>query len=222
MSEFLDQILFVVGGTPITVESLVVLAGIVFTSYVISKLVQRTIRRWLKARPSVNRGAANTSLRLLHYLILGLGTAVGLDTIGVALGTLFAAGAVVAVAIGFAMQNITQNFVSGLILLAERSITEEDVLEVEGRMVRVERLGARATVARTRDDEQLIIPNSTLVQSTVTNFTLADDLTRVRAQVGVHYGSDVDRVSDKGGQAELPGQLAKGQYGAFDKTQLSR
>jgi small-conductance mechanosensitive channel len=194
MSEFLDQVLFVVGGTPITVESVAVLAGIVLISYVVSRSVQRAIRRWVNRRPNIDRGAANTTLKLLHYLVLAMGTAIGLDTIGVDLSTLFAAGAVVAVAIGFAMQNITQNFVSGLILLAERSITEEDVLEVEGQMVKIERLGARATVARSREDEQLIIPNATIVQSTVKNYTLADDLTRVRTQVGVHYDSDVDRV----------------------------
>ncbi len=194
MSELLDRVLFVVGGTSVTVESIVVLAAIILLSFFVSKLIQRTIRRWMTARPSIDRGTANTSLKLLHYLILGLGTAVGLDTIGVDLATLFAAGAVVAVAIGFAMQNITQNFVSGLILLAERSITEEDILEVEGTLVRVERLGARATVARARDDEQLIIPNSTIVQSTVKNYTLGDNLTRIRTQVGVHYDSDLDRV----------------------------
>jgi small-conductance mechanosensitive channel len=194
MSEFLDRVLFVVGGTPVTVESVAVLAGIVIVSYVVSRLLQRAVRRWVKARPNIDRGAANTSLKLLHYLVIGLGAAVGLDTIGVDLGTLFAAGAVVAVAIGFAMQNITQNFVSGLILLTERSITEEDILEVEGNMVFIERLGTRATVARTRDDEQLIIPNATIVQSTVKNYTLADDVTRIRTQVGVHYESDVDLV----------------------------
>jgi small-conductance mechanosensitive channel len=102
----------------------------------------------------------------------------------------------VAVALGFAMQNILQNFVSGVILLAERSITESDVLEVDGRIVRVMRMGTRATVARTRDDEEIIIPNSLLVQSSVTNYTLGDSLYRIRAKVGVAYGSNMDQVRD--------------------------
>jgi small-conductance mechanosensitive channel len=110
------------------------------------------------------------------------------------LASLFAAGAVVAVAIGFALQNVLQNFVSGVILLTERSITEHDVLEVQGEQVVVERLGARATVARTRDDNQLIIPNSVLVQSSVTNLTLADSVHRIRTRVGVAYGSDMEKV----------------------------
>ncbi len=98
-------------------------------------------------------------------------------------------------AVGFAMQNILQNFVSGVILLAERSITESDVLEVDGRVVRVVRMGTRATVARTRDEEEIIIPNSSLVQSSVTNYTLGDSLYRVRAKVGVAYATDLEHAT---------------------------
>jgi small-conductance mechanosensitive channel len=127
-------------------------------------------------------------------ILVGLGVAI--QTVGINLGALFAAGAVVAVAVGFAMQNILQNFVSGVILLAERSITELDVLDVEGRVVRVVRMGPRATVVRTRDDEEIIVPNSTLVQSSVTNYTLRDSLYRIRTTVGVAYGSDMDRVTE--------------------------
>ncbi|NNL31192.1 MAG: mechanosensitive ion channel, partial [Gemmatimonadetes bacterium] len=69
-------------------------------------------------------------------------------------------------------------------------------LEVEGTVVRIIRMGARATVARTRDDEELIIPNSTLVQSTVKNLTLSDPVYRIRSRVGVSYSSDMTRVED--------------------------
>jgi len=81
-----------------------------------------------------------------------------------------------------------------VILLAERSITESDILEVDGRIVQVKRMGTRATVARTRDEEEIIIPNSSLVQSSVTNYTLGDHIYRIRAKVGVAYGSDMDQV----------------------------
>jgi len=83
-----------------------------------------------------------------------------------------------------------------VILLAERSITESDVLEVDGRIVRVVKMGTRATVARSRDEEEIIIPNSNLVQSSVTNYTLGDSLYRIRAQVGVAYESDMEQVMD--------------------------
>ena len=94
------------------------------------------------------------------------------------------------------MQNVAQNFVAGIILLTERAIKPGDVLEVEGQTVRVSRMGLRATVARTLDEEDLIIPNSILVQNTITNFTLRDPIYRLRATVGVAYESDVRQVME--------------------------
>ena len=195
-SEFLRIQLFEVSGTQITVASLVTFIVIVLVSLVVSSLVQRVARRTLRRSGWVEPGTISTILRLLHYGVVIVGLAVAAQVIGISLASLFAAGAVVAVAIGFALQNVLQNFVSGVILLAERSITESDVLEVDGEQVVVERLGARATVARNRDDDQIIIPNSVLVQSSVTNLTLADNLHRIRTRVGVSYGSDMARVEE--------------------------
>jgi small-conductance mechanosensitive channel len=132
--------------------------------------------------------------RVLHYFVLVSGIAVALQTVGVGLTTVFAAGAVVAVGVGFALQNILQNFVSGIILLIERTIKENDVLEVDNRTIQVERMGVRSTIARTRDDERIIIPNSLLIQNVVANYTLADAFCRVRTSVGVSYDSDMRQV----------------------------
>jgi hypothetical protein len=109
---------------------------------------------------------------------------------------LFAAGAVFAVGLGFAMQNISQNFVSGVILLIERTIKPGDILQVETEIVRVKRMGIRATVSRTLDDEEIIIPNSVLVQNSVKNYTLQDSLFRLRTLVGVIYGSNMALVRE--------------------------
>lgn len=186
--------LFTVGGTVVTGASVVTFVIILIASFWVSHVLQRVMQRVLARSGLHRKDTLATTRRLLHYAVLLLGFVVALETIGISLATLFAAGAVAAVAIGFALQNILQNFVSGVILLAERSITETDILEVEGRTVRVIKMGARATVARTRDDEELIIPNGTLVQSTVTNLTLNDEICRVRARVGVSYGSDMSQV----------------------------
>ncbi len=202
-SEFLTRLnalantpLFTLAGTEVTAVSIITFILILLISVWISRLFQRIADRWLRSRGVFEDGTIATAKRLLHYAVVLLGFAIGIQTIGIQLGTVFAAGAVVAVALGFAMQNILQNFVSGVILLAERSITEADVLEVDDRIVRVEKMGTRATVARTRDEEEIIIPNSTLVQSSVTNYTLGDSLYRVRSKVGVAYGSDMDRVME--------------------------
>jgi small-conductance mechanosensitive channel len=138
-------------------------------------------------------------MRVIHWIVLLLGVVVALATVDVRLSSLsgiFTAGAVVTVAVGFAMQNIAQNFVSGAILATERSIKAGDVIEVEGQVLRVHRMGIRTTVARSRDDEEIIIPNSTLVQNAVKNFTYQDSLYRLRAPVGVAYASDMRHVMD--------------------------
>jgi potassium-dependent mechanosensitive channel len=162
----------------------------------ISHVLQRALDRTFRARGVSDPGTTAITKRLLHYAVMAIGLSIAITEVGINLSALFAAGALFAVGIGFAMQNIAQNFVSGLILLVERAIKPGDVVEVEGRVVRVLKMGIRTTIARTRDEEELIIPNASLVQSTVKNFTLDDPLFRVRASVGVSYDSDMRKVRD--------------------------
>ncbi len=191
---FLDLKLFDLGATPITVATVAVMVVVMLATGVVSWVVTRAIKKAFKLRGLEDEGTLGVVTRLTHYLILGAGLFVALRIAGIDLTALFAAGAVFAVALGFAMQNITANFVSGVILLSERAIKPGDVLTVEGRLVKVRDMGIRATIVRTLDDEDLIIPNSILVQSTVTNHTFRDNLMRLRVAVGVSYGSDMRLV----------------------------
>jgi small-conductance mechanosensitive channel len=127
---------------------------------------------------------------------MGAGVFAALRVAGIDLTALFAAGALFAVAFGFAMQKMTPNFVSGVILLTEGAIKPGDVLQIEGRMVRVRDMGIRATIVRTLDDEDMIIPNWVLVQSAVTNYTYRDSVIRLRVLVGVSYGPNLRRVRE--------------------------
>ncbi len=190
----LNQTLFEIAGTPVSVATLITATVIVLLTLLLSKLAQRGVRRWLTRRGVTDEGSMAVTGRLLHYLFLFVGFGIAVHTVGINLNALFAAGAIFAVGLGFAMQNIAQNFVSGVILLVERAITPGDVLEVEGRVVRVLRMGIRSTIARSRDGEDVIVPNSVLVQSIVKNFTLDDAAYRVRTVVGVTYGSDLKVV----------------------------
>ncbi len=178
----------------VTVGDVIVIVAVVIAAWVVSKIVQSALTRAFQRRSVTDHGGQAVIKRLVHYLIMIVGLFVGLNLVGLTLTSLFAAGAVFAVVIGFALQNLSENFVSGVILMVERSITPEDVLEVEGRVVRVVKMGIRATIARTRDDEDVIIPNSLLVTSTVKNYTLRDSLYRVRTVVGVAYSSDMAHV----------------------------
>jgi small-conductance mechanosensitive channel len=194
LHSFFGQQLFTIGDTAVTVATLTTGIAVIAGAYILSLLLQAAMRRGLASRGLTSDGSAGVLTRLLHYLLLLTGVAVALHTAGIELAALFAAGALFAVGIGFAMQNITQNFVSGMILMIERSIKPGDVLEVESRVVRVLVMGIRSTLVRTRDDEELIVPNSALAQSTVKNLTLKDSLYRLRVRVGVTYGSDLALV----------------------------
>lgn len=186
--------IFHIGETPVTLASIATIAVILLLTYWISRGIQRVLTRAMLRGGLSEQGTVTTVTKLMHYFVLFLGLTVALQTVGVSLTSIFAAGAFVAVGVGFALQNILQNFVGGVILLAERSITEHDVLLVDGEMILVERIGARSTIARNRDDQQRIIPNSSLVQSTVVNYTLSDTTYRIRARVGVAYASDMEKV----------------------------
>ncbi|MDP8256684.1 MAG: mechanosensitive ion channel [Candidatus Alcyoniella australis] len=201
LAEFYDSIdkllnarLFTVGDAEITPFSLIYAVVILVLTGIASRLAQRAVVRIFSARSIKKEGTLLALKRLTHYIILLVGVAVALQTVGIKMQALFAAGAIFAVAIGFAMQNIVQNFVSGVILLVERTIHPGDVLEVDGKIVRVQDMGIRATVARTRDGEDLLVPNTLLVQSLVKNFTMKDSYIRLGADVGVVYGSDLKKV----------------------------
>ena len=193
---FYDKSLFTVSGTEVNLISIILLAVIVLGSFLLSMIAQRMLKKALLERFVKREGTFYALLRLLHYVIIIFGGLIGLSIIGIELGTLFAAGAVFAIAIGFAMQNILQNFVSGVILLLERSIKPGDTLEIENKVVKVVNMGIRTTVVRTLREEELIIPNSVLSQSIVKNYTLRDDKFYILVQVGVSYSSDVDKVTE--------------------------
>lgn len=190
----LDYRLFTLGDSVVRVSTFMVLLLVLVVAYWISRGTKRAIRRVFRTRGVVDQGTTELVLRLVHYGIMAVAIAVALQTVGIELAALFAAGAIFALAVGFAMQNIAENFVSGLILVGERSIKPGDVLEVGGQVVRVVRLGNRSTVARTRDDEDIIIPNSKLVAEPVKNFTLRDSIYRIRCMVGVVYSADPRHV----------------------------
>ena len=191
---WLDIRLFELGDANVVVSDVLVAALIFFLGFVAARMSRRLIAGLFRARRIYDEGLIGTVQRLVTYAVIVTFSFWALSIIGLDLSTLFAAGAIAAVAIGFALQTILQNFVAGVILLMERSITPLDVLNIDGHIVRVVDMRIRSTIARTLDEEEIIIPNSELVSTSVKNYTLRDSLLRIRSRVGVAYESDVDRV----------------------------
>jgi len=190
-----DRPLFTLGNNPITLATLILAVLLLAFAVWGSSLMRRGVQRTLVRRGG-RADVAGTISGLVYYSTLVMGVGLALWAAGIDLGALFAAGAIFAVGIGFAMQGIAQNFVAGVILVFERTIKPGDLLRVEGQLVKVVEMGIRACIAQTRDGEDLIIPNSVLLQTTVTNFTLRETTYRVRIPVGVTYGSDMSLVQE--------------------------
>ena len=134
--------------------------------------------------------------QLVSNLVLIVGIFVVLENTGIHLGALTVFAGAVGVGVGFGLQNIASNFISGLVILAERPITIGDRVEVAGIIGQVQKINARSTVVVTNDNIATIVPNQKFIDSPVTNWTYGDPRVRFRLPVGVAYGSDVEKVRD--------------------------
>ncbi|MEX2583359.1 MAG: mechanosensitive ion channel domain-containing protein [Gemmatimonadota bacterium] len=189
----LHEPLFFLGPTAVTIASLVSFAIFLALAIVISYTVRRGLRAVYASR-GIDQGLRYALDRLLHYLVLAIGIFMALDNLGVSLTALAGLGAILAVGIGFGLQNIAQNFVSGLILLLERPVKKGDYVEVGGTRGTVREIYSRATVVTTLDNVDIIVPNGQFVTEQVVNQTFDDRKIRSRIDVGVAYGSDTELV----------------------------
>lgn len=194
--EWLSIPLYTIGETEGTIGSTIVVVLIMLATWWLSRLLRRAILHAFERRGAIDPDEVLPYARMVQIAVLLTGFTVAFNTMGFELTAVFAAGGLFAVAIGFAMKNIAENFVSGLIMRAERSIKRGDILEVENQVVTVKDVGIRYTLALNRDDEDLLIPNSILVQTLVTNRTFRDKLFRLRTTVGVTYSSDMKLVRE--------------------------
>lgn len=190
-----EEALFRIGGTPVTIGSVVSFFLFLALAFVASRLLQRAMLRVYRRR-QVDEGVQYALNRLLHYAILALGIFLALDNLGISLTALAAVGAILGVGIGFGLQNIAQNFVSGLILLFERPVKKGDFVEVANTRGTVREIHARATVITTLDNVDILVPNGKFITESVVNSTFQNRTVRVAVRVGVAYGSDTQRVKE--------------------------
>src|SRR4051794_31129133 len=134
--------------------------------------------------------------QIVSNIVLIVGVFVVLENTGIHLAALTVFAGAAGVGVGFGLQNIASNFISGLVILAERPITIGDRVEVAGIIGQVEQIRARSTVIVTNDNIATIVPNTKFIDSPVTNWAYGDPRVRFRIPIGVAYGSDVKKVSE--------------------------
>ena len=184
------------GEIEITPAILLTAVLIILVAYGISRLLQRILRRGVFERIRLNEGSQSAICRLLHIIIMCIGVFIAIEYTGINLTTLAAVSAVLLVGIGLGLQNITHNFISGLILLFERPVQEGDFVEVGGVQGSVQAVNAYSTKVETLDKVTIIVPNSHFLSENVINWSYQDSKVRIHVSVGVSYGSDVELVAE--------------------------
>ena len=194
LSGILQYPLFMVNQTPITIVSLGMFLTIVVVFFVISKVIKEVLARRLLAHLKLSSGTSYTLLRLTQYISWFVGGFVAFQFIGIDLSGVAVIFGFLSVGIGFGLQNLTSNFISGLILLFEQHIQVGDrvtVGDIEGNVVEI---NIRSTTIRSLNNIAIIVPNSEFIQATVINWSHGDPKTRLEIEVGVSYDSDLDLV----------------------------
>ena len=148
------------------------------------------------ARSGLDRALQHAISQIVGYAVLVIGIIIVLDNAGVHIATLTVFAGAVGVGVGFGLKNIASNFISGLLILAERPIAIGDRIEVAGITGQVQQIRARSTLIITNDNIATIVPNEKFIDSPVTNWTHTDRRVRFRVPVGIAYGSDVEKVRE--------------------------
>lgn len=190
MEDFFNYTLFQFGKYHVSVYHLVLLGLLILVSWLFLLLLKKAIYRSSR----LDTGRKFAIYQIIRYFLLVVAITIGLEGLGVNFTVLIAGSAALLVGVGLGLQNLFNDFVSGIILLADGSVEVNDVIEVDGLVARVLTINLRTSVVRTRDDKYIILPNSVLTGGKLINWTHNSEMSRFEVSVGVAYGADVEQV----------------------------
>jgi len=194
IGKIIEYPIFYTNQRPVTVTSVVIGIIILLIFVVLSRGLRKVIKTKLFPKYMLDEGIQLAILKVVHYLLVGLGIIVAVQSIGLNLTSLAVVFGLLSVGIGFGLQNVVSNFISGLIILFERPIKIGDRITIGDVLGDVVNISLRATLIRTVDNISIIVPNSEFITSRVINWSHRDPKVRVHIPVGVAYGSDVPLV----------------------------
>lgn len=177
--------------TPLNIIYLIVLTGLLF--WLSNKFKNIFVERVL-GKTHLDLGARVAIGTIVRYVVLLVGTLIIVQTVGINLTTLNVLAGAVGIGVGFGLQNVASNFISGLIILFERPVKVGDRIQVGEVDGKVTAIGARATTVRTNDNITIIVPNSKFISENVVNWSFANQSVRFRVPIGVAYDSDLNLV----------------------------
>lgn len=193
---YLNEPLFEINETPVTSLGVLRFFLILFVAWVISRLIRMALRRVAKSHVDDNNIAFVLS-KIIHYVILLFAFLIALSSLNIDVTRFALLASALSIGIGFGLQNIVSNFVSGIILLFEKSIKVGDFIEFEsGVRGQVKEMNIRSTLISTNDNIDIVVPNADFVNGHVTNWTMREAVSRLRINFGVAYGTDRQLVHD--------------------------
>jgi len=177
------------GAMSISIEDILTFFLTVWAAYLLSAFIRFVLEEDVYPRTRITPGRSYATSSLLHYVVLAVGFVAAIALLGVDLSKITVLAGAFSVGIGFGLQSIVNNFVSGLIVLFERPIDKGDSVEIGNLRGTVQRIGIRASVVRTFQGADIIVPNSQFISEKVTNWTHGDRSMRIELPVGVNYAT---------------------------------
>ena len=190
----LNLTLFQIKETPVTVLSVLIFLAFITITIMVAVSVRKALNRRILKRFNIDPGTSYTLSRITQYSIIVIGALISFQFVGIDLSGLAVIFGLLSVGIGFGLQNVTSNFISGLIILFERPIAVGDRVTVSNIEGDVTEINIRSTKVRTVNNVSIIVPNSEFVSKDVINYSHGDPTYRLDINVGVSYGSDLDTV----------------------------
>ncbi len=193
INNILDFELLNIGDNSIKVYTLVIVLLIVVITKATLWVIKKSLYRKNKSK-KLDTGNTYALFQIIKYIVWVIAIAFVLETVNIKITVIIAGSAALLVGVGLGLQQTFNDIISGIILLSERSIKIDDVLEIDGDVVKIQEIGLRTSKGLNRDDISIIIPNSLITTNKVINWSHQSKKTRFRIDVGVAYGSDVDKV----------------------------
>jgi small-conductance mechanosensitive channel len=194
ISKIFNYTLFELNLTPVSISSILMFIIVMLIFYFTSRFTTKFLFNKIFSRLKIEEGTSYNMQRVSHYTIMTIGAIVAFQFIGIDLSGLAVIFGLLSVGIGFGLQNVTSNFIAGLILLFERPIKIGDRITVGDTEGDVLEINIRSTTIRTLNNITIIVPNSEFISSNVINWSHGDPKIRINVLVGVSYGSNIDTV----------------------------
>lgn len=188
MEEILNYRLFKIGKITFEINQLLLLIGLL----VIIRILLAIVQKFIYKNKKLDSSTKYTIYTLFKYIVYVGSIMVCFDIIGVNVSIFLAGSAALLVGVGLGLQNLLSDFISGIILLLDRSIKIEDIIEVNGMVCKVKEINLRTTTVRTRDERNIILPNTDLTKNHLINWTHDNGLSRFDIKIGIAYNADLD------------------------------